>query len=81
MHHWNAFVHLADNLVAMRLIVLDEIFFLPEGVSRLAERLRLQTHLWLDDRANDEATIRQKAAAHTPHIQDVAQRSIEAHRS
>jgi hypothetical protein len=66
-HLWNAFVHLAENLVALRLIVLDEISSLPEGVARLAERLWLQTQLRLDDRANDEATIRQRAAEHTPH--------------
>jgi hypothetical protein len=75
--HWNVFVHLADHLVAMRLIVLDEVSSLPEGVARLAKRLWMQTQLRLDDCANDEAAICQNAVAHTPQSQDVARRSIE----
>ena len=39
---WNACVHLAENLVVLRLIVLEELSSLPEGVARLAERLWLQ---------------------------------------
>jgi DUF1365 family protein len=61
----------------MRLIVLDEVSSLPEGVARLAKRLWMQTQLRLDDCANDEAAICQNAVAHTPQSQDVAQRSIE----
>ena len=32
---WNEVVHLASNLVVMRLILLDVISSLPEGVTRL----------------------------------------------
>jgi hypothetical protein len=38
-HLWNAVDHLADNPGALRLIFLDEISSMPEGLARLAERL------------------------------------------
>jgi hypothetical protein len=37
-HLWNALVHLADNPVALGLIVLDEISCLPESLAHLAEK-------------------------------------------
>ena len=42
LHHLrNALVHLAENLVALGLIVLDEVTSLPERVAGLFERLGL----------------------------------------
>ena len=38
-HLWNAVDHLADNPGAVRLIFLNEISSMPEGLARLAERL------------------------------------------
>ena len=37
-HLWDAVVHLADNPVALGLIVLDEISCLPESLADLAEK-------------------------------------------
>merc|ERR1719352_1887828 len=68
----DALRHLAENLVALGLIVLDEIATLPESVASFAERLRLQAKLWLDDGAHDKTTVGQRVAAKdTPHVNDV----------
>jgi hypothetical protein len=37
-HFWNAVVHLADNPLALGLIVLDETSCLPEGLAHLTEK-------------------------------------------
>merc|ERR1712050_212960 len=59
LHHLrDALVHLAEHLVALGLVVLDEITALPEGVAGLAEGLWLQPKLRLDDRSNHQSTIR-----------------------
>ena len=72
----NAFVHLAEDLVALGLIVLDEVTTLPEGVACLTERLGLQTQLWLDDGANHKTTIGGATAKNAPHVFHVDCRSI-----
>ena len=38
-------VHPAEHPVLLRLLILDEVATLPEGVARLIERLRLQPQL------------------------------------
>ena len=69
LHHLrNALVHLAEHLVALRLIILDEVTSLPEGVARLTERLGLQTQLWLDDGANHQTTVGGATAQDAPHV-------------
>mmetsp|Transcript_39195 Transcript_39195/g.99544 ORF Transcript_39195/g.99544 Transcript_39195/m.99544 type:complete len:477 (+) Transcript_39195:555-1985(+) len=76
-HLGDAFVHLAEDLVALRLVVLDEVTSLPESVARLTERLGLETQLGFDDRAHNEATIARATAKVAPHVDDAARRSIE----
>mmetsp|Transcript_62305 Transcript_62305/g.163596 ORF Transcript_62305/g.163596 Transcript_62305/m.163596 type:complete len:616 (+) Transcript_62305:129-1976(+) len=73
----DALVHLAEDLVALGLVVLDEVTPLPEGVARLAEGLRLQAELGLDDGADDEAAGGGAAAQDAPHVNDVAGRAVE----
>ena len=72
MHSFN----LAENLVALGLIVLDEITSLPERVAGLTKRLGLQTQLWLDDGANHQTTVGGATAQDTPHVLHVHGRSI-----
>mmetsp|Transcript_29733 Transcript_29733/g.77113 ORF Transcript_29733/g.77113 Transcript_29733/m.77113 type:complete len:352 (+) Transcript_29733:306-1361(+) len=76
-HLGDAFVHLAEDLVALRLVVLDEVTSLPESVARLTERLGLETQLGFDDRAHNEATIARATAKVAPHVDDATRRSIE----
>jgi len=74
---WNALVHLAKDLVALRLIVFDEVASLPEGIAGLAEWLWLQSQLWLDDGANHQASVPCATAQDAPHVLNVAGRTIE----
>merc|ERR1719460_3355076 len=73
----NALVHLAERLVPLRLIVLDEVASLPESVARLPEWFWLQPQLRLDDRARDETPIYQLPAKGAPHVDNAAVRAIE----
>jgi len=73
----NALVHLAEDLVALRLIVLDEVTALPECIAGLTEWLGLQTQLGLDDGADHQATVPCATAQDAPHVLDVAGRTIE----
>jgi hypothetical protein len=68
-HLWNAVLHLAESLVALRLISLMR--------SPPCRKALAANPTSANDRANDEATIRQRAAEHTSHIHDVARRFIE----
>merc|ERR1719499_846895 len=78
LHHLrNAFIHLAENLVALRLVVLDEVTSQPECVASLTERLWLQTEFRLDDGANNEATVRSASPKDAPHVLHIDSRSIE----
>ena len=65
------------DLVALRLVVLDKVAALPEGIARLTERLRLQAELRLDDGADHKAARRGAAAQDAPHVDDAARRAIE----
>mmetsp|Transcript_52714 Transcript_52714/g.146870 ORF Transcript_52714/g.146870 Transcript_52714/m.146870 type:complete len:456 (-) Transcript_52714:597-1964(-) len=78
LHHLgNTLVHLAENLVALRLVVLYEVTTLPEGVARFPEGFRLQAQLGFDDGADHEAAIGHRAAEDAPHVQDAGRRAIE----
>merc|ERR1719158_1352957 len=68
----DALVHLAEDLIALRLIVLDEIATLPEGIAGLTEWLWLQTQLGLDNGAHHKATVGHLATQDAPHVNDVA---------
>merc|ERR1719149_613108 len=61
-HLRDALVHLAECLVALGLVVLDEVAALPEAIAGLAERLRLQAELGFDDGADHQATAVRAAA-------------------
>merc|ERR1712060_1019653 len=77
-HHFrDALAHLAEYLIALRLVVLDEVATLPEGVARLAERLWLQTQFGFDDCSHHEPPIGHTAAELAPHVEDVARGAIE----
>jgi hypothetical protein len=61
-HFWNAFVHLAGNPVALRVLP-------ARRRSTLSQRRWLQTQIRLDDRANDEATSSSKSGrAHATYL-------------
>ena len=72
LHHLrNALFHLAEHLVVLGLVVLDEVTSLPGGVAHLTERLGLQAQLGLDNGAFGCAT-----AQNAPHHLHVDGRSI-----
>ena len=71
------FIHLTEHLIALRLVILDEISSLPEGIASLAEWLRLKTQLWFDDSANNKSASRRAAAQDAPHVDDATRRPIE----
>jgi len=61
----------------LRLIVLDEVTTLPEGIARLAKGLGLKPKFRLDDRAHHKTPIRRTAAQDAPHVNDAARGTIE----
>ena len=75
-HLRDALVHLAEHLVALGLIVLDEIASLPEGIASLAERLGLQAELGLDNGADNKAAIAGALAQDAPHVLHVHGRAV-----
>ena len=60
----HALIHLAKTLVALGLIILDEVTTLPEEVKCLTERL--QSKLWLDEGADHQTTVGRAAAEDSP---------------
>ncbi|OIQ74030.1 hypothetical protein GALL_443270 [mine drainage metagenome] len=66
-----------EYLVALRLVVLDEIATEPELVRGVGERLRAQTQLGLDDRAGDVAAVAHRAAEDAPQVGNVLGRAVE----
>src|SRR5487761_2536012 len=79
VNQWNYFLHRAEYLVALWLIVLDEVATQPELICRFGERLRTQTQLRLDDRAGDITTVFDWAAENAPHVGDIDRGTIELH--
>ena len=73
----NALVHLAEDLIALRLIVLDEVTSLPECIASLTKWLRLQSQLRLDDGAHHQTTVVCATAQDAPHVLNVAGRAIK----
>jgi len=74
---WDALIHLAEDLVALRLVVLDEVSTHPESIACLAERLWLQSQFWLDDCAHDQSTIFSATSKDAPHIHHAARRAVK----
>ena len=66
-----------EHLVALRLVVLDEVAAEPEIVAGVGERLRAQAQLRLDDGANDEAAVDHGAAEDAPQVHDGGGRAVE----
>jgi hypothetical protein len=66
-----------EHLVALGLVVLDEVAAEPEGVGGLGEGLRAQAELGLDDGAGDVAAVLHRAAEDAPHLGDVGGRAVE----
>ena len=66
-----------EHLVALRLVVLDEVAAEPEIVAGVGEGLRPQAELRLDDGADDEAAVDHRAAQHAPQILDRGRRTVE----
>ena len=77
VYEWVNFFRWAENLVALRFIVLDEVAAEPELVSRVSEWLRAQTQFRLDDSTSDVTTVVNITTQNTPHIRDVFRRTIE----
>mmetsp|Transcript_27232 Transcript_27232/g.67919 ORF Transcript_27232/g.67919 Transcript_27232/m.67919 type:complete len:394 (+) Transcript_27232:835-2016(+) len=87
-HHGDDLPHRAEGLVALRLIVLEEVATEPELVGGLSELLGPQSELGLDDGADDEAAVPvglarggvvgDGLAAHDlPHVTDVHRGAVE----
>ena len=66
-----------EDLVALGLVVLDEVAAHPELVAGVGEELRPQAELGLDDRADDHAPVLERPAEDAPEVGDVAPRSVE----
>jgi len=66
-----------ERLVALGLVVLDEVAAQPEVVAGLREQLRPQAQLGLDDGADDHAAVLQRPSQHAPHVDDVQRRAVE----
>ena len=77
VHQRQHFLDRAEHLVALRLVVLDEVAAQPELVSRLGERLGTQTQLRLDDGAGDVAAVLDRTTQDAPQVGDVGGRAVE----
>ena len=78
LHHFrNALIHLAKNLVALGLVILDEVAALPECVACLTKWFWLKAQLRLDDSAHHQTTIVGASAQNAPHVDYVAGWSIK----
>ena len=67
-YHRDTIVHVAETMVPLRLLIVDELASLPECVAGLTERLGLQTKFRLGDGADDQTSIRHDPAEDTPHV-------------
>jgi hypothetical protein len=67
----------AEHLVALRLVVLDEIAAQPELVGGGGEGLGAQAELGLDDGAGDVAAVLDRTAEDAPQVGDVLGRAVE----
>merc|ERR1719414_2207198 len=74
---WNALVHLAEDLIALRFVVFDEITTLPERVASLTERFGLQAQLRFDDGPHHQATVGHVSTENSPHVNDAAGRTVK----
>ena len=70
-------LHRREDLVALRLVVLDEVAAEPELVGRLGKGLGAQAELGLDDGAGDVAAVLDRAAEDAPQVGDVLARAVE----
>ena len=78
LHHFrNALIHLAKNLVALWLVILDEVTSLPECVACFTKWFWLKAQLRLDDSAHHQTTIVGASAQNAPHVDYVAGWSIK----
>ena len=66
-----------EHLVALGLVVLDEVTAQPELVAGVGEELRPQAELGLDDRPDHHAPVFDRSSEDAPEIGDVAARSVE----
>merc|ERR1719215_784784 len=73
----NAFIHLAENLVALRFIILDKISAHPKSVASFAKWLRLQAQFRLDDCADHQSAILGTTSKDAPHIHNAARGTVE----
>jgi hypothetical protein len=70
-------LHWCEDLVALRLVVLDEIAAQPELVGRLGKGLRAQAQLGLDDGAGDVAPVLHRPTQDAPEVADVLARAVK----
>ncbi len=73
----NHLFHRGEYLIALRLVVLDEIAPQPELIGRLGKWLRAQTQLGLDDGAGDIAAVLDRPTQNAPQVGDVGGRAVE----
>ena len=67
-----------EDLVALRLVVLDEVAAQPEIIAGVGEGLRAQAQLGLDDGADDEAAVHMRPPQHPPQVGDGGRGAVEA---
>jgi hypothetical protein len=77
IHQRHDLLHRRKHLVALRLVVLDEVAAEPELVGGLGEGLGAQAELGLDDGAGDVAAILDRAAEDAPQVGNVLGRAVE----
>ena len=77
VHQRQHFLDRCKGLVALRLIVLDEVATQPELVGGLGKGLGPQAQLGLDDGAGDVAAVVDRATQDAPQVGDVLGRAVE----
>ncbi len=76
-HEADGLLQRREGLVALRLVVLDEVAAQPELVAGIREGFRPQPELRLDDRAHHHAAVAHIAPQHAPHVGDVHRGAVE----
>ena len=76
-HQPHGLLQRREDLIALGLVVLDEIAAKPELIAGIGEGLGTQAQLRLDDGADHHAAILLRPFQHPPHIGDVAGRAVE----
>ncbi|SEG12281.1 hypothetical protein SAMN05421751_11194 [Jhaorihella thermophila] len=73
----HGFLERRKHLIALGLVVLDEIAAQPEFIAGIGKGFRAQAQFRLDDGADDEAAIHHRPAQHAPQVGNCGRRPVE----